>query len=230
MCDRSPAASHTSSFPRQHNPPLSCAHGMILTHGTIAERCRHLMGWSAALPTEWLVPARNSPPISEIRPYAIAPTGGSPAPCACRPHALPCPIPGSGETAPRPPVKPRSTADMQACARPLRWWCPLLPSVHPALLPLGASRCPDHHRERAGGLGLMRQRGHEVRGRLRDENRRRRRVSPLSVRPEGRRSRLWGAASPPRPPRHVPPGISVVRPPPSVPPCPHPGALAASLA
>jgi hypothetical protein len=119
-----------------------------------------------------------------------------PAPCACRPHALPCPIPGRGETAPRPPVKPRSTADMQACGRPLRWWCPLLPSVHPALLPLGASRCPNHHRERAGGLGLTRQRGHEVRGRLRGENRRRRRVSLLSVRPEGRRPRAWGAASP----------------------------------
>jgi hypothetical protein len=140
-----------------------------------------------------------------------------PAPCACRPPALPCPIPGSGETALRPPVKPRSTADMHACGRPLRWWCPLRLNADPALLPLGASRCPNHHRERAGGLGLTRQRAHEVRRRLRDENRRRHRVSPLSVRPEGRRSRLWGGRVAPAPapgaPGHLGCETTALRPP-----------------
>jgi hypothetical protein len=114
-----------------------------------------------------------------------------------RPAACACPLLGNSGTAPRPPVKPRSIADMHAWNRLLRWsWRPLRLSVHPGVLPLGTGQCPNHHRERAGGLGLTRQRGHESQGCLRAENRRRHRVSPLSVRPEGRRSRLWGAPSP----------------------------------
>jgi hypothetical protein len=112
-----------------------------------------------------------------------------------RPAACACPLLGNSGTAPRPPVKPRSIADMHAWNRLLRWsWRPLRLSVHPGVLPLGTGQCPNHHRERAGGLGLTRQRGHESQGCLRAENRRRHRVSPLSVRTEGRRSRLWRTA------------------------------------